>query len=100
MKLTKFTWLVEKSPDSVPPRVELCVSGADPLNLAGILVPGATVPALYSNRVLFRDGVAVAALVAGEGQYFVKLAPEEAWEAKNILLRGAAALQTSAERGS
>jgi len=78
----------------------VCVSGADPLNLAGILVPGAKVPALYSNRVLFRDGVAVAALVAGEAQYFVKLAPEEAWEAKNILLRGAAALPAPAERES
>jgi hypothetical protein len=50
--------------------------------------------------VLFRDGVAVAALVAGEAQYFVKLAPEEAWEAKNILLRGAAALAAPAERES
>jgi ATP-dependent Lhr-like helicase len=77
---------------------QVCVSGADPLNLAGILVPGSKVPALYSNRVLFRDGVAVAALVGGEAQYFVKLSPEEAWEAKNILLRGAAALPASAER--
>ena len=66
----------------------VCVSGADPLNLAGILVPGTKVPALYSNRVLFRDGAAVAALIAGEAHYFVKLAPEEAWEAKNVLLRG------------
>jgi len=66
----------------------VCVSGVDPLNLAGILVPGAKVPALYSNRVLFRDGVAVAALVGGEAQYFIKLTPEEAWEFKNVLLRG------------
>jgi ATP-dependent Lhr-like helicase len=78
----------------------VCVSGADPLNLAGILVPGTKVAALYSNRVLFRDGVAVAALVAGEAQYFVKLSPEEAWEVKNILLRGATALPASAERES
>ena len=34
------------------------VSGADPLNLVGILLPGPKVPALYSNRVLFRDGIA------------------------------------------
>ena len=63
------------------------VSGADPLNLAGILLPGLKVPALYSNRVLFRDGVAVAALVSGEVQYFEKLDPEQAWELKNLLLR-------------
>ncbi len=63
------------------------VSGVDPLNLAGILLPGPRVPAIYSNRILFRDGVAVAALVAGEVQYYEKLDPEKAWELKNILLR-------------
>lgn len=63
------------------------VSGVDPLNLAGILLPGPRVPAIYSNRILFRDGVAVAALVSGEAQYFEKLDPEKAWELKNILLR-------------
>jgi ATP-dependent helicase Lhr and Lhr-like helicase len=63
------------------------VSGADPLNLAGILLPGPKVPALYSNRVVFRDGIAMAALVSGEVQYFEKLDPEQAWELKNLLLR-------------
>jgi ATP-dependent Lhr-like helicase len=77
----------------------VCVSAADPLNLAGILVPGAKVPALYSNRVLFRDGVAVAALAAGEAQYFVKLSQEEAWEARNVLLRGGSQLQGIATGG-
>ena len=63
------------------------VSGVDPLNLAGILLPGPSVPAIYSNRILFRDGIAVAALVSGEVQYYEKLDPEKAWELKNILLR-------------
>jgi ATP-dependent Lhr-like helicase len=63
------------------------VSGADPLNLAGILLPGPKVPALYSNRVVFRDGIALAALVSAEVQYFEKLEPEQAWELKNLLLR-------------
>ena len=76
----------------------VCVSGADPLNFAGILVPGAKIPALYSNRVLFRDGAAVAALLAGEAQYFTKLSPEEAWEAKNILVRGTAGLPALMDR--
>jgi ATP-dependent Lhr-like helicase len=65
----------------------VAISGADPLNLAGIILPGARVPALYSNRVLYRDGIAVAALIAGEVQYFEKLDPEKAWEARNVLLR-------------
>jgi ATP-dependent Lhr-like helicase len=63
------------------------VSGADPLNLVGILLPGPKVPALYSNRVLYRDGIAIAALVSGEVQYLDKLQPEQAWEMKNLLLR-------------
>ncbi|HEX7810886.1 MAG TPA: DEAD/DEAH box helicase [Burkholderiales bacterium] len=63
------------------------VSGVDPLNLAGILMPGPRVPAIYSNRILFRDGVPVAALVAGEVQYYEKMDPEKAWELKNVLLR-------------
>jgi len=42
------------------------VSGADPLNLAGILTPGRRVSAIASNRILFRDGVPIAALEAGE----------------------------------
>jgi len=46
------------------------VCGADPLNLVGVILPGAKVPALTGNRVLFRDGIAVAALVAGELQWF------------------------------
>ena len=32
------------------------VSGADPLNLVGILTPGAKLPALAGNRLLYRDG--------------------------------------------
>jgi ATP-dependent Lhr-like helicase len=63
------------------------VSGADPLNLAGILLPGPKVPALYSNRVVFRDGIAMAGLVSGEVQYFEKVDPEQAWELKKVLLR-------------
>ena len=42
------------------------MSGADPLNLVGILTPDARVLAIARNRVLFRDGVAIAALEGGE----------------------------------
>ena len=38
----------------------IAVSGADPLNLAGIITPGPTVPALATNPILFQDGVLVA----------------------------------------
>jgi len=44
----------------------VCVAGTDPLNLVGTLLPGSKVPAVAGNRVLYRDGVPVASLVAGE----------------------------------
>src|SRR5262249_19071717 len=42
------------------------VSAADPLNLVGVLTPEARVPAIYTNRVLLRDGLPIAALEGGE----------------------------------
>ncbi|HVY05056.1 MAG TPA: DEAD/DEAH box helicase [Burkholderiales bacterium] len=68
----------------------VAVSGTDPLNLAGIVLPGARVAAIYSNRVLYRDGVAIAALISGEVQYFEKADQETAWAWRNMLLRTAA----------
>jgi len=47
----------------------VCVAGTDPLNLVGTVLPGDKVPAVVGNRVLYRDGVAVAKLVAGEFIY-------------------------------
>ena len=47
----------------------VCISGVDPLNLCGTLLPGEKVPALAGNRILFRDGVAVAAIAGGKISY-------------------------------
>ncbi|MEJ2319231.1 MAG: DEAD/DEAH box helicase [Gemmatimonadales bacterium] len=44
----------------------LAVSAADPLNLAGIITPGERIPAVPSNRVVYRDGLPVAAREGGE----------------------------------
>ncbi|MCO6844012.1 Lhr family helicase, partial [Pseudomonas aeruginosa] len=44
----------------------IAISGADPLNLAGILSPGLRIAAITAHRILLRDGVPVAALKAGE----------------------------------
>lgn len=43
----------------------LVISAADPLNLLGILTPGPRVAAVTTNRILLRDGIAIAALDAG-----------------------------------
>ena len=50
------------------------VSGADPLNLAGILTPGPKLAAIAGNRVLYRDGIPIAFL---EGESTRFLAPVE-----------------------
>jgi ATP-dependent Lhr-like helicase len=42
------------------------ISGADPLNLSGILTPGPKVSAITANRILLKDGVPIASLEAGE----------------------------------
>lgn len=63
------------------------VSGADPLNLVGTLLPGARVPAVAGNRVLYRDGIAVAAMVSGELRLLANLAPEEALEVQEMLVQ-------------
>lgn len=46
------------------------VNAADPLNLAGIITPGDRVASVGANRVLYRDGVPVAAHEAGEVRVF------------------------------
>ena len=42
------------------------VSACDPLNLVGIVTPGARIAAVPGNRVVYRDGVPVAAVESGE----------------------------------
>ncbi|HLP39917.1 MAG TPA: hypothetical protein VK465_00290, partial [Fibrobacteria bacterium] len=42
------------------------LSAADPANLQGIVTPGPRIPATRRNRVLFKDGMPVAALESGE----------------------------------
>jgi ATP-dependent Lhr-like helicase len=54
-------------------RQMVTISGADPLNLAGILVPGPRIAAIAAHRILLRDGVPVAALKAGQ---VISLEPE------------------------
>jgi ATP-dependent Lhr-like helicase len=44
----------------------IVVSAADPLNLVGILTPDDRVTAIARNRVLFRDGAAIAAWEGGQ----------------------------------
>ncbi len=61
---------------ATPPMSQLCrVAATDPLNLAGILSPGARVPAVLGNAVLYRDGVPIASLESGQVIVRVTLEP-------------------------
>ncbi len=66
------------------------LSGADPLNLAGILTPGPRLAALTGNRLVYRDGVPIAVLSGGKIQFLVTLDTAVQWQAQNRLLRSAA----------
>jgi len=67
----------------------VAVSGADPLNLVGILTPGDAVPALTTNRILYRDGVPIV-VKEGEGKderFLVDVPAEERDILRGALLR-------------
>jgi ATP-dependent Lhr-like helicase len=65
----------------------ISLSAADPLNLIGIITPGARLPALTGNRVLYRDGLPIALYVGGEVKFLESLEAAEQWQAQNMLLR-------------
>jgi ATP-dependent Lhr-like helicase len=67
--------------------VSLCA--ADPLNLVGILTPGARLASVTGNRLLYRDGLPVASLAGGEVQFLTDLDPAAQWQARKTLLRSA-----------
>ncbi|MFK9003635.1 Lhr family helicase [Pseudomonas pergaminensis] len=51
----------------------IAVCGADPLNLVGTLLPGSKVPAVSGNRVVYRDGLPAAVMVAGKQQVLLEV---------------------------
>jgi ATP-dependent Lhr-like helicase len=63
------------------------LSAADPLNLTGVVTPGARVPALTSNRILYRDGAPVAVHAGGRSDFLVPMEAGKEWEARQALLR-------------
>ena len=54
------------SRNALPSGEPVTLSAADPLNLVGIVIPGARVPALSKQQILLRDGVFVASAQVNE----------------------------------
>jgi ATP-dependent Lhr-like helicase len=63
----------------------VAVSAADPLNLLGIITPGARLPSLAGNRVLYRDGLPVAFYAGGEVTFLGSHEPAARWEMQRAL---------------
>jgi ATP-dependent helicase Lhr and Lhr-like helicase len=70
--------------------VFVSLSAADPLNLVGILTPGAKLAAVTANRLLYCDGLPVAWLAGGEVQFLTTFDRATQWQARKTLLRSAA----------
>ncbi|AZZ47707.1 ATP-dependent DNA helicase [Pseudomonadaceae bacterium SI-3] len=63
----------------------LAVSAVDPLNQVGTLLPGERVPAVTGNRILYRDGVPLALLVAGKPELLAELDEDDQRKARQLL---------------
>lgn len=64
----------------------LAISAADPLNLLGIIIPGAKVSKLANNRILFRDGKPIAVYEAKKVRFIEDIETEHHWEMQQMLL--------------
>ncbi len=61
------------------------ISAADPLNLAGTVLPGDRVPKTGKNRLLFQHGELVATLISGEIQWLRTVERTRKWQAQQKL---------------
>ncbi|WP_422662529.1 Lhr family helicase, partial [Pseudomonas sp. UBA3153] len=66
----------------------ISVSASDPLNLLGSLLPGAKIPAIAGNRVLYQDGAPAGALLAGKPVFWVELDAGNAQQLRRCLIHG------------
>ncbi|MBI1731189.1 MAG: DEAD/DEAH box helicase [Gammaproteobacteria bacterium] len=63
------------------------VSAADPLNLSGILLPGARIPASSTGRIVFRDGVPIAMQSRGDIGFLAEVDNALAWQVRGLFAR-------------
>ena len=65
----------------------LALSAVDPLNLVGTVLAGEKVPRQLGARVVYRDGLALATLVAGQVTVLDALDSADEREVRRVLLR-------------
>jgi ATP-dependent helicase Lhr and Lhr-like helicase len=83
-------------------RALVALSGADPLNLMGIVTPGPRLPSIAGNRLLYRDGLPIATFAGGEVKYLEDIPVSEQWELRHALWRrhAPAAMDEQAQESS
>jgi ATP-dependent Lhr-like helicase len=64
----------------------VCLAAADPANLLGTVMPGPKAARVAGSRVLYRDGVPIASLVAGQVELLQELTPSLAQAAQRALM--------------
>jgi ATP-dependent Lhr-like helicase len=65
------------------------ISATDPLNLAGIVLPGERIPAVPTNRVLFQGGRPVAKQLNGRILYLENVDERTEWRLRHLLTKRA-----------
>ena len=63
------------------------ISAADPLNLTAIITPGKRVSSLFSNRILYKDGVPVAVKEGKDIKFLTKFEKAEEWKMQKALIQ-------------
>ena len=77
--------LLRKQRNSKQVLPSVVISACDPLNLLGIILPGVRIPALHTNRLLFKNGLPLAKQLKDDIQYLQALDANTQWEANNLL---------------
>jgi ATP-dependent Lhr-like helicase len=75
----------------------IAISGADPLNLIGSVLPGEKVPVLTNSRIVLRDGLPLAKQVAGEITLLETLSAQDERWVRGVLRQGATLRRASTE---
>ena len=79
--------LLRKQKNATQSLPAVTISAADPLNLIGILLPGERIPALHTNRIVFKNGLPVAKQLNGVTTCLTEANPATRREADNPLTR-------------
>jgi len=67
--------------------VLISISASDPLNLTNIITPGRRIPSFSGNRILYKDGIPIAAIESKEVYFMIEPEEGERWMQQEALVR-------------